>query len=67
MVEKLRRRLEHHRPLARPEEPPERIPGSPPATYGEEENARYGDWVRKRSIELGLKEQDAKANRKRRR
>ncbi|MEK7754179.1 MAG: arylsulfatase [Acidobacteriota bacterium] len=66
IVAKLRERLAAHRKFARQEEPPERIPNFPPAVYGEEENARHGAWVRERAEALGLKQQDAKANRPRR-
>ena len=66
IVAKLRERLAVHRKFAREEEPPERIPNYPPAVYGEEENAKHGAWVRERAEALGLKQQDAKANRPRR-
>jgi len=46
IVARLRERLALHRKSAREEEPPERIPSHPPAVYGEEENAKYGGWVR---------------------
>lgn len=67
LVARLRDRLAYHRRFAREEEPPARIPGGPPAVYGEEENARYGDWVRKKVKELGLTDQDTKAQRRGRR
>lgn len=64
IVARLRQRLVYHKEFAREEEPPARIPGGPPAVYGEEENAKYGDWVRERAKALGWHEQDAKSNRK---
>jgi arylsulfatase A-like enzyme len=61
IVEKLRARLAYHKKFAREEETPEKIPNYPPAVYGEEENAKYGDQVRTKAAELKLKEQDEKA------
>lgn len=46
IVAKLRARLAYHKQFARTAEPLERIPNSPPAVYGEDENAQHGDWVR---------------------
>jgi arylsulfatase A-like enzyme len=62
MVTRLRARLSYYKQFARAEEPPGRIPGGPPDTYGDEENQKYGAWVRERTA--GFKDQDAKANRK---
>lgn len=64
---RLRARLAWHRQHARDEEPPERIPNFPPAVYGEEENAQYGEWVRERAAALGWQDQDAKSQRRRKR
>jgi arylsulfatase A-like enzyme len=67
IVARLRERLAYHRKFARDEEPPERIPGGPPAVYGEEENSKYGGWVKERAEALRLKDQDPKALRRKRR
>jgi arylsulfatase A-like enzyme len=64
MVSQLRERLAYHRKFGREEEKPERIPGGPPAVYGEEENARYGAQVAERIKALGLAEQDEKSKKK---
>jgi arylsulfatase A-like enzyme len=62
LVEKMRARLAYHRQFARQEEKPERIPIGKPDTYGEEENAKYGAWVREKTA--ALQEQDAKTLRR---
>src|SRR6185295_8966622 len=62
IVEKMRARLAYHRQFARKEEKPERIPIGKPYTYGEEENAKYGAWVREKTA--GLQDQDAKTLRR---
>ena len=46
-VAKLRARLEHHRRFGRDGEPKAEIPDFPPVVLGEEENAAFGDYVRK--------------------
>jgi hypothetical protein len=65
IVSKLRERLAYYRGQARKEEPPGRIPGGPPAVYGEEENAKFGTWVREQAAALKLTDQDAKSQRRR--
>ena len=64
IVAKLRDRLAYHKQFARQEETPSKIPGGKPATYGQEENARYGEWVRERAKALRWDEQDAKSLRR---
>ena len=64
IVAKLRDRLAYHKQFARQEETPSRIPGGKPATYGQEENARYGDWVREQAKRLRWDEEDAKSLRR---
>lgn len=64
MVAKLQGRLAYHKQFARAEEPPSRIPGGKPATYGQEENAKYGEWVRKQAKAQRWEERDTKAQRK---
>ncbi|MBL8177065.1 MAG: arylsulfatase [Bryobacterales bacterium] len=62
LVAQLRARLQYHKQFARDEEPPERIPGFPPAVYGEEENSRHGAEIRRKL--RGIAEKDAKLDRK---
>ncbi len=64
IVRKLRERLAYHKQFARKEEEPWRIPVDRPATYGEEENARYGEWVREQAKKLRWDEKDAKSQRR---
>ncbi len=58
IVAKLRERLGYHRRFAREGEPVERIPGYPPAVYGELENARYGVEIRKELQALDIRDKD---------
>ena len=64
IVTKLRERLAYHAKFAREEEQPETIPGGKPAVYGENENAQYGDWIRKEAKARRWDELDPKAQRK---
>ncbi|MBI1357988.1 MAG: sulfatase-like hydrolase/transferase [Acidobacteria bacterium] len=62
IVAKLRRRLEEIRKTAREPEKSEKIPGYPPAVYGEREDRVFGEQIR-RSIEaLGAAKDDATRN-----
>ncbi|MDA2924776.1 arylsulfatase [Acidobacteria bacterium AH-259-L09] len=57
-VVELRERLAHHRQFAREGEPLERIPGFPPAVYGEAENTRHGEQIRKELRTVGIEDRN---------
>ena len=59
VVARLAARLDELEADAREGEPVERIPGYPPAVYGERENARWGEKVREQLQPLRIAERDA--------